>query len=563
MTNHAHLLEGHIAGLPAHLNQVRVEFWQPDWPVRVLPVDVPLDSLDDLPSQVRQRLSERHIGMARVDEDGKFSMTTHRDVGEKSLFYRLFSADAYLGSGEVTPTPEADEEPGRTDALRRLSVVVPASNDDGRWPVPPVAIGVAVVLAGAVGVGWWAFGGDETDSTPDDGFAPPLDRTVASGIGESTQFLYTGEDPVQKGVDPDTIEYGRAAVLRGRVTDRNGSPLSGIRVSVVDHPEYGWTKTREGGVFDMAVNGGGQLTLRYEHEEYHVAQRSVQPPVRQFTWSPEVAVTSDQSEPTAVKMDADELQVATGAEVEDNAGSRQSTVMIPPKTGATISRGDAERTPDELSLQVTEYTVGPRGPEAMVDRLPPTVGYTYAAEIGVAGESDLPDPDSVERQSSGVNAFSFRTRPFLPPAAVERPTQALASVEFDQPVLNYVENFLAFPVGSIVPSGFYDYSSGGWVPSRNGRVVEVVDTSGRLASVDVDGDGNPSSDQRLADLGITDAERRELASRYEAGTTLWRVPLPHLTFWDHNWPFGPPQDAAPPDVRLASPPPTVEAACRI
>ncbi|MEM8933563.1 MAG: hypothetical protein AAGE94_20400, partial [Acidobacteriota bacterium] len=53
----------------------------------------------------------------------------------------------------------------------------------------------------------------------------------------------------------------------------------------------------------------------------------------------------------------------------------------------------------------------------------------------------------------------------------------------------------------------------------------------------------------LADLGITYAERAELATLYAPGTTLWRSPIPHFTPWDCNWPFGPPGDAvSPPEL---------------
>ena len=47
----------------------------------------------------------------------------------------------------------------------------------------------------------------------------------------------------------------------------------------------------------------------------------------------------------------------------------------------------------------------------------------------------------------------------------------------------------------------------------------------------------------LQDLGITDAERAELAVQYPVGKTLWRSPITHFTPWDCNWPYGPPLDA--------------------
>ena len=50
-------------------------------------------------------------------------------------------------------------------------------------------------------------------------------------------------------------------------------------------------------------------------------------------------------------------------------------------------------------------------------------------------------------------------------------------------------------------------------------------------------------------LALSDAELTELASRFHAGDQLWRVPITHFTPWDHNWPYGPPPDAQPPQLK--------------
>ena len=42
-------------------------------------------------------------------------------------------------------------------------------------------------------------------------------------------------------------------------------------------------------------------------------------------------------------------------------------------------------------------------------------------------------------------------------------------------------DFLGFPVGGLVPSGYYDREQAAWVPSENGRVVQVLGVSGGLA----------------------------------------------------------------------------------
>ena len=145
--------------------------------------------------------------------------------------------------------------------------------------------------------------------------------------------------------------------------------------------------------------------------------------------------------------------------------------------------------------------------------LPPASGYTYAVEMSV---------------DEAVDAGADR-------------------VNFDKPVAFYVENFLGFPTGGDVPTGYYDRELGAWVPSDDGRIIEVLSTtSAGLARVDSDGDGQADTGADLAELGIDDDERASLANLYESGTSVWRVPMTHFTPWDHNWPYGPPEDALPP-----------------
>ena len=149
----------------------------------------------------------------------------------------------------------------------------------------------------------------------------------------------------------------------------------------------------------------------------------------------------------------------------------------------------------------------------MRGELPPNSGYTYAVELSAD-----------EAQAAGAS-----------------------SVEFSQPVSFYVQNFLNFPVGGAVPAGYYDRTQGVWVPSDNGRVIGIVSETGGLADVDSDGDGQADDAATLAALGVTSAERAQLATLYDPGQSLWRVPMTHFTPWDCNWPYGPPDDATSPN----------------
>lgn len=160
-----------------------------------------------------------------------------------------------------------------------------------------------------------------------------------------------------------------------------------------------------------------------------------------------------------------------------------------------------------LDVRATEYAVGPTGPAAMPGTLPPTSAYTYAVELSVD-------------QATAAGA---------------------TTVSFTQAVPFYVENFLNFPAGAAVPTGSYDRTRGVWVASENGRVVRLVSESNGLAYFD--GDGNPDGAAALSALGVTDAERAQLATLYDPGASLWRAPITHFTPCDCNWPYGPPSGA--------------------
>lgn len=346
--------------------------------------------------------------------------------------------------------------------------------------------------------------------------APPLDTTVATALSAATEFLYTGDNPIQTGVTPGAIDPKRVAVLRSKVLTRQGLPLTGVTVSVVGQPEYGQTLTRGGGVFDMAVNGGGPVAVRYEKEGYLPVHRHVQSQWQGYACPPDVVMTPYDQRVTAVDLTAPaQFQIARASRVEDGDGSRQATLLLAQATTAELVMPDGStQAVSALNVRATEFTVGETGPKAMPAELPPQTGYTYCVEF-----------TADEAQDAGAT-----------------------DVRFDKPLYFYEENFLGFPVGGIVPVGYYDRERGVWVPSQNGRVLEILSVQGGLAELDVDGSGQPANQATLADLGITDAERERLSELYEPGQSLWRVPVTHFSPWDCNWPYGPPPDARAPNL---------------
>jgi RHS repeat-associated protein len=352
--------------------------------------------------------------------------------------------------------------------------------------------------------------------TPDPGaVAPEIDQTSSVSLHDATTFIYSGANPIQIGVAPGTIEPIRSAVLRGRVVDKQDTPVSDVRVSIKDHPEYGHTSTRTDGMFDLVVNGGEQLVIDYEKSGYLPVQRRVKSEWRDYYWAEDVVMLNLDSKVTTINLlSAAPIQTARGSIVTDVDGSRSAAVMFPQGTTATMSLPDGSfQTLTSLDFRATEYTVGDNGPEAMPGPLPATSGYTYAVELSV---------------DEAINAGA-------------------TTVAFNQPVSFYVDNFLGFPVGEVVPVGYFDRASSSWIPSKNGKIIKVVNINNGIAAISMNPDGATlATPEELAAIGMSTDELSELASTYSAGAELWRTQITHLTPWDCNWPYGPPKGATGP-----------------
>ena len=340
---------------------------------------------------------------------------------------------------------------------------------------------------------------------------------LMSSMGTDTAFLYSGSDPIQTGVAQDTIQPKRVAVIRGKVMDRDNNPLPSVTITIHGHPEFGQTISRVDGMFDMAVNGGGALTLNYVRIGYLPIQRTLDIPWRDYVPVPDVVMVELDSQVTVLDLDSQAMQMAQGGEVTDDDGTRQATLLMPPGTTAELVFPDGStQSLSSLSVRATEYTVGENGPLAMPAPLPPTSGYTYALEL------------------SADEALA---------AGAER-------VTFNQPLYFYVEDFIGFPVGSAVPTGFYDRTQAQWVASKNGRVVKILSIDNNMAQLDTDGDNIADDQNTLAALQVTEEERTHLAYLYSAGQQLWRVPMEHFSTPDCNWFQRPPDDTEDPDPDL-------------
>lgn len=350
---------------------------------------------------------------------------------------------------------------------------------------------------------------------PPETVAPPLSPVAGSeSLADSTAFLYSGTHPVQTGVEPGTIRSQQVAILRGRVMDREQSPIPGVTIQVLNHPEFGQTLSRADGQYDFAVNGGTQLILTFQKSGYLGSQRQLHAPAQDFRVVSDVSLVKLDPRVTPVSFGSSAaIQVAQASPVSDASGSRQATLIIPSGTEAALEfEGGGSLTANEFHIRATEYTVGPHGPQAMPAILPASSSYTYAVEL----------------------------------SADEAMALGATRIRFSRPIYQYLDNFIGLPVGATVPLGYYDKTQGNWVALKNGRVIRVLGASGGLAEIDIQGQGLPASETELSSLGFTREERQKLTALYPASKTLWRMPIPHFSIIDANLSSsGPPSNAGP------------------
>ena len=118
---------------------------------------------------------------------------------------------------------------------------------------------------------------------------------------------------------------------------------------------------------------------------------------------------------TTITTSSTAYQVAKGSVETDSDGTRQGVLLVPPGTQASVVMPCGTATPlDAMSVRITEYTVGPNGPDQMPASLPSTSAYTYSFETSADEEAAM----------GGVG------------------------IQLSQPVVYYNNNFLNYQVGT-------------------------------------------------------------------------------------------------------------------
>lgn len=342
--------------------------------------------------------------------------------------------------------------------------------------------------------------------------APAIATTHREDFRSMTAFLY-GPGGVQFETDTSHFAPERAAVVRGRVVQATETAdtigLAHVRVVVVGHEEFGYTESRASGNFDLAVNGGGELTLEFTRDGFLTARRTISVPWRDYVRLEDVALKGFDTRVVEVTLSPTQASVARGSTIDEAGSVRASTMIFKPGTQASAvdANGDTTSLGTSISVRATEFTVGPEGPRRMPAALPAASAYTHCVDLSVLG---------------------------------------YGHVRFSPPVAYYVENFLDLPAGTVVPVGSYNPDSG-WKAEEDGMVLKVLSTTGGIASLDLNDDAEADTGAALANLGIDTAELVQLAALYQPGQSFWRSRVDHFSTWDWNFPFWWPDDWRSPD----------------
>jgi len=308
------------------------------------------------------------------------------------------------------------------------------------------------------------------------------------------------EDIIPADATVESYDENRLSIITGLVQNTDGTPIQDVDVIIHDHPEYGTVKTDVVGRFSIPVEGGSVITVKYTKQGLISTHRKVHVPWNDIAITETVQMIAEDPISTNVTFDGNPETVVThqGTDITDEFGTRSCTMVFTGDNKAFLvdENGSDVHELTTITTCSTEYTT----PESMPAKLPPTSAYTYCVELSV---------DGAER------------------------------VRFDKPVTSYVNNFLGFDVGEIVPVGSYDRDRGVWIPEDNGVVVGLLDTDsdGVVDALDADGDGQPDD---LDESGSFSDEVTGLDNplSYKPGNTYWRFQATHFTPWDCNWASG-------------------------
>jgi hypothetical protein len=376
------------------------------------------------------------------DWTGRFSVTS-----SGATYEATYEVADPLPVGANVITAQVNDNVGNTGSAVSNFTVSP--------PHPTVGITASpesITSGGSATLAWSST--DATSVTIDQGIGPvPLTGSVTVSPGQTTTYTITATGPggtataqitvtvttsnvqplpegsfgeqYQDLIPPDatvgSYDPKRFSLITGLVQDLAKAPIAEVSVSILEYQKYGTALTDSNGRFSIPMDGGATYTVVYKKAGLISSQRKVYVPWNDTAVAPTIQMIAEDAASTTVAFNGDPATIVThqSTPVTDEFGSRSCTMVFQGDNRAyeVDAQGNVLRELTAITTRATEFTT----PDSMPAILPPNSAYTYCAELSV---------DGVQR------------------------------VKFQKPVITWVNNFLGFPVGAVVPVGYYDRDRG-------------------------------------------------------------------------------------------------------
>ncbi|KAM7418046.1 hypothetical protein PAMA_017607 [Pampus argenteus] len=113
-------------------------------------------------------------------------------------------------------------------------------------------------------------------------------RRIRFLLGRAATHTLPGDVP---------FDTSRVAVIRGSVVLQDGSPLVGVNITFPQHPEYGYTISRQDGSFDLVTLGAMSMTLMFQRPPFLPQTRTIWTPNNNFLVLDHVTMSREEGQP--------------------------------------------------------------------------------------------------------------------------------------------------------------------------------------------------------------------------------------------------------------------------
>uniref|UniRef100_A0A8C2ZVW5 Teneurin transmembrane protein 1 n=1 Tax=Cyclopterus lumpus TaxID=8103 RepID=A0A8C2ZVW5_CYCLU len=125
--------------------------------------------------------------------------------------------------------------------------------------------------------------------------SPPPTSTHAHSFYRRIRFLL-GKAATHSLPGDVPFDTSRVAVIRGSVALQDGSPLVGVNITFPQHPEYGYTISRQDGSFDLVTLGTMSMTLMFQRPPFLPQTRTIWTPNNNFLVLDQVTMSREEAQ---------------------------------------------------------------------------------------------------------------------------------------------------------------------------------------------------------------------------------------------------------------------------